>query len=149
MVDGGETGWLRQIHQDAKDCGLIFRDEWAQAVDKDIPGAIRQAVRLLLSLPAKSRPDGLYIMDDHLVTAACEGVVLSGVPMSQLTVVTHANFPNPQPAAVPVVDVGFDMEKLLEAALQKVALGVSEGRELGPGDWITARSEVRERSGGS
>jgi hypothetical protein len=47
---------------------------------------------------------------------------------------------------VPVVDVGFDIEKLLEAALQKVSLGVSERRELGPGDWITARAEVRERS---
>jgi DNA-binding transcriptional regulator YhcF (GntR family) len=146
MVAGGEATWLRKLHKDAKDCGLTFRDEWAQAVDKDSPGAIRQAVRLLLSLPAKSRPDGLYIMDDHLVTAACEGVVLSGVPMSQLTVVTHANFPNPQPAAVPVVDVGFDIEKLLEAALQKVSQGVSEKRELGPDDWITARAEVRERS---
>ena len=145
MVDGGEATWLRQIHKDAKDCGLTFHDEWAQAVEKDSPGAIRQAVRLLLSLPAKSRPDGLYIMDDHLVTAACEGVASSSVPMSQLTVVTHANFPNIQPAAVPVVDVGFDMEKLLEAALQKVSRGVSERRELGLTDWITARAEVRER----
>ena len=145
MVHGGETAWLREIRREAEACGLTFREEWAQAVAIDSPGAVRQAVRLLLSLPARFRPDGLFIMDDHLVTAACEAVAGSGIPMNRLTVMTHANFPNLQPAAVPVVDVGYDLAKLLEAALQKVNTGAAEGRELGPADWIIASAEVRER----
>ena len=145
MVHGSEAAWLREIRHEAEACGLTFREEWAQAVPIDSPGAVRQATRLLLSLPARFRPDGLFVMDDHMVTAACEAVAGSGIPMAELTVVTHANFPNLQPVAVPVVDVGYDLESLLEAALQKVNTGAAEGRELGPGDWIKASAEVRER----
>lgn len=144
----GETDWLRDIRRECAGRGLTFRDEWAQAVAIDYPGAARQAVRLLLSQPPRSRPDGLYVMDDHLVTAACEAVAGSGIPPEALTIVCHANFPNLQPAAVPVVDIGYDIPKLLEAALQALRKGAEEGRALGPEDWITAGVDVRDRASG-
>jgi hypothetical protein len=145
MVFGGEAPWLQDLHKEAEASGLKLRNEWAQAVSTDHPGAVRQSVRLLLSFPERSRPDGLYIMDDHLVTPACEAVAGSGIPPGKITVIAHANFPNLQPAAVPVVDVGYDLPRLLDGALKKLSAASSEGRTLNPDDWVHAGVEVRKR----
>ncbi len=100
-------------------CGS--RPEWLQSCSCAQPWSARQAARLLASLPAAERPDGLIVADDHLLEAAAEGLAAAGLQIPHdLQVVAHANFPNLPPAGVPVVHLGFDCTELVRRCLQSL-----------------------------
>ena len=70
---------------------------------------------------AKDRPDGLVILDDHLVRGISVGLLLAGVKApEQVEVVAHANFPLPQRAFVPCSYLGFDAREIIQTCVQRI-----------------------------
>lgn len=109
---------IELLLQSAGEHGLETHRSWIHFFDERIPHSGRAVCELMMSLPKESRPDALYINDDHLVTEATLGIADSAIPVPQdLTIIAHANFPSTPPAAVPVTYLGIDHETLLRTAL--------------------------------
>ena len=103
--------------------GLKIPAYWVQPVHPQSCAGARRVTHLLLAGDAVSRPDGLLITDDNLVEAATAGVADAGVKVpGRLLVGAHCNFPYPAPSAVPVVQVGYDVRKLLNVCLDNLIL---------------------------
>ena len=108
----------------------VGRPEWVQACDSRHPWSACQAARLLMALPAKERPDGLIVGDDHLVEAAAEGLAAVGVRIPQdLAVVAHCNFPDRPPACVPVTWLGLDCRSLVQRCVENLT-AQRQGRKV-------------------
>lgn len=78
-------------------------------------------MQLMMALPATSRPDAVYVMDDHLVAVVTKGLLNAKVavgPNSGLEVVAHANFPMVPKTHVPVTFCGQDIRTLMTRAAQ-------------------------------
>ena len=107
---------LRQLKMDT-------RPEWwlGLPVTPATAPCAHDVARLLLSGPAKERPDCLIISDDNLAPHAIAGVLAAGVKVPRdLTIAAHANFPVPTPASVPCLRYGVDMEEMLSNAIAEV-----------------------------
>ena len=109
--------------QEAQRAGLASQRNWWIGLPTHHGGSTSaQAVaRLLLDRSPQDRPDALFIGDDNLVPHATAGVqdLELRVP-GDLTVIAHANFPNPTPAAVPCGRFGIDAVELLGAGLDEL-----------------------------
>lgn len=93
--------------------GLQSRRAWVQS-PRLKPGSVEATVRLLFEPPDGKRPDALLLEDDNFVEDATHTLkdMTIHVP-DQVGVVTHCNFPNIPPSAVPVTRMGFDAGELL------------------------------------
>ncbi len=97
----------------------VGRGMWVQACSPDYPWSAHQAAMLLMGISEKNRPDALIIRDDHLVEAATEGLLHSGVRVPQnLEVVAHCNFPDRSPSSVPVTRLGMDCQDVLARSIR-------------------------------
>jgi len=77
------------------------------------------AIKLLMSLPADERPDGLFVADDNLT--GCANEALRSLPPEQYpTVVAHANFPLLAPNPRHWHRVGYDLNDLLIMAADAI-----------------------------
>ena len=94
--------------------------EWAyHEVSQRHPVSGRYLARVLFRDGAADRPDGLIISDDNLVEQVTLGVADAGLRVPhELDIVAHCNFPWPPPSALPVIRLGYDAGKLLDAALE-------------------------------
>lgn len=101
--------------------GLVCRPPWVQGVAIDQRGWGGHVAALLLQGRPADRPDGLIIDDDNLTAAVCEGVLASGVPVPEgLEIVSHANFPTPSPTRLPIARLGYDIRRVLAAAMESI-----------------------------
>src|SRR5262249_23595215 len=98
---------------------LAIPRHWQQVVPVTVPAAIRNCVRLLMHGPKSQRPDGLLICDDNYAEDAQAALVETGVRVpTDLTVVTHCNFPWPPPNVLPVRRLGYDIRLALKTCIQ-------------------------------
>ena len=120
-----DPGWLHEngeiLQQSLDSHGLQSRPYWIQGV----PTLARQAASNCAHLLAHSRAvepfDGLFVADDNLVEPALAGLLASGTRVpGDVEIVTHANFPSPQPSFVPLQRVGFSAHEILRACLQSL-----------------------------
>jgi len=94
---------------------------WIQGPDYRAPDSARNVVQLLMNENQKVRPDGLIIADDHLIESALVGLAVSGVTVpKQLSIVAHCNFPAAPQSSVPLRRLGFEVGRILEAAVELV-----------------------------
>lgn len=101
--------------------GIAIPEQWRLAAPENFKASAENIVMLLLSLPPKQRPDGLYITDDNLLNAVQSGIVKAGVRVPQeLTVVCHTNFPDSPETIFPIRKVGFDNRELLLSSVRAV-----------------------------
>ncbi len=106
----------------AGEAGVISEPVCHQHGSVNNPHGISQAVRLLMSLPADRRPDGLVICDDNLIDPAVHGLLQSGVSVGSVEdggdvdVVAHANFPFTVAAPYPLIYIGYDVRWMLARA---------------------------------
>jgi DNA-binding LacI/PurR family transcriptional regulator len=101
--------------------GIRIEDHLIQAMPLEEPGWAAHAVRLLARLPAAERPDGFLIMDDNLVTAAMAGFDGSGLVIgSDISVVAHANFPDPTEAPATVCRIGFQVDRMISHSIDQI-----------------------------
>jgi DNA-binding LacI/PurR family transcriptional regulator len=107
-----------RFRQGAAARGMRTAPYWIQTVDTWLADGIRNCVHLLFRGQAAERPDGLFILDDNLVTSATAGLVAAGVKdQSEVAVVAHCNFPCPPQSLFPITMLGFDASLVLERCL--------------------------------
>ena len=105
----------------ARDYGIESRPEWVIGFDPPKVDWAENWARLLFNLPAQLRPEALIIDDDNLVPAVTAGIASAGIKVpEELIVVAHTNFPYPTPATVPVIRIGTDIRKLMQAAMDVI-----------------------------
>lgn len=92
------------------------------------PQNVRALVELMFSLPADERPQGLLITDDIYTEHALTGLLDAGVRCpDDLQVISHANFPTPEPVTLPVMRLGWDVNLFLEESIRLIDK-ISSGR---------------------
>jgi|GEM_PF-7014741 len=98
--------------------GLKPVEPWIIPISPAEPHTVTAIVRLLLHGSPKDRPDAIVLTDQYLEAPALTGLMMEGVaPGRDLDLITQANFPitGHQPAAVR--RVGFNLQTVLERAL--------------------------------
>ncbi|HEX3133475.1 MAG TPA: substrate-binding domain-containing protein, partial [Planctomycetota bacterium] len=122
-ITSPNAGFLERCRPLLRQLKMDTRPEWwlGLPVAPSVAPCAHDVARLLLSAPAKERPDCLIISDDNLVPHAIAGVLATGVKVPRdLAIAAHANFPVPTPASVPCLRYGVDMEEMLTAAISEV-----------------------------
>lgn len=115
----GEPPILRHFRQEVVRRGLYSPFCWQLSFDN---GELAdQLVRLLMSLPADSRPQGLFIGDDNLTEHAIRGIVAAGIKVpEELAVLSHCNWHEKMLDILPVKYLGYDLKKLLRLVVATV-----------------------------
>ena len=115
---GGLMPFEAELVATAAKRGIEVRPYWVQAMHSSLASRTRPLAQLLMQGAPEDRPDALLILDDSLVEAATAGVADAGLTgTDDVTIVGHANFPEPPFAAVPITRLGFDVEDVLANCL--------------------------------
>lgn len=89
--------------------------------DVTTPTCAASVLELLMHAGQDERPDGLIVTDDNMVEPALAGLRAAGVqPGTDLEIVAHGNFPRRPGGAVGVRWLGYDIRRLLRAALEDI-----------------------------
>jgi DNA-binding LacI/PurR family transcriptional regulator len=133
----GSVPTARQLERHAEHIashGMTLHRHWSIGINPDaqaVPLA-RDIVRLLLDRPGAERPDGLMVGDDNLLEAALQGIKELGLSTPRdLTVIAHANHPEPDQPAMPCIRLGLDLRQMLRAGLG-LAMAVRDGGKPKP-----------------
>lgn len=125
----------------AASMGLVHHAHWGLSATVDAPAMVQPIVQLLMSLPPDERPDGLVIADDNLVENGLAALMPTGVRVpTDLDIVAHCNWPQPDTNILPVRRLGFDVRELLELAISKVD-AQRAGETLSSHSLVTAKFE--------
>lgn len=101
--------------------GLSVEPDHLQAAHAPAPAWARQASRLLMSLPSRTRPDAILVTDDMLTEHVLCGLMDRGLRSPEdVEVVGLANFPSSPPNVLPVTRLGWDMRQLLLTGLDLI-----------------------------
>lgn len=122
-ITSPNAGFLERCRPLLRQLKMDTRPEWwlGLPVAPSAAPCAHDVARLLMSAPAKERPDCLIISDDNLAPHAIAGLLAAGVKMPRdLTIAVHANFPVPTPASVPCLRYGVDMEEILTHAISEI-----------------------------
>jgi DNA-binding LacI/PurR family transcriptional regulator len=118
MDGGGLMPHETELAAEAARHGLEVRPYWVQAMHASLASRTRPLAQLLMQGASDERPDALLILDDSLVEAATAGVADAGLTgTDDVTILGHANFPEPPFSAVPITRLGFDVEDVLAKCL--------------------------------
>lgn len=121
MISKAREMFDRFLVSTLADNGFDYNPVFCQSAPMEQRDEAEYVVRLLMSLPADQRPDGLYISDDNLVPAVCRGLVASGVKVGkQLHVAAHHNYPSQANHILPLHEVIFDIRQLLTISLDRL-----------------------------
>ncbi len=105
---------------------------WIHPMDPYYPKWVQHTLGAMLDAPAGERPDGLVIMDDHLVEPVERALLELGVDLSrELEVVGYWNFPLPYTEHAPIQRMGADLVEFLHTALQCLSPASGGGKERG------------------
>lgn len=109
------------IAERAAAAGLGTRPHWNIPMKSRLSEGVRLTTRLLFDRPPADRPDGLILLDDHLVEAATTGLHEAGVDaIADLTVIGACNFPERPRSLVPMVRLGFSCRELLHEMVNTI-----------------------------
>ena len=115
--EGMLSGWQVNVEELMHRHGLATRPEWTQIV-MGLENA-RTVLHLLMSSRNRERPDGVILADDNWMDHATAGLIAAGVRVPEdLDVVTHCNFPQPEPRVMPFKRLGWDVRHVLEACVE-------------------------------
>jgi DNA-binding LacI/PurR family transcriptional regulator len=116
--------------------GMTTQPFWIIPLQATLAPGVRATTRLLFNGPPDERPDALIIDDDHMVEAATLALAAAGIDStSDVTVVSHCNFPDRPATAVPVVRLGLDCRELLTRMLEAIDLRAA-GQSVTPVNWV-------------
>jgi DNA-binding LacI/PurR family transcriptional regulator len=116
-----QSGDAEGIHRIFAEAGVPVRSQWLLGADLRWSYSAARLVRLLFAPWITERPDALLIADDNLEQAVLVGLMAEGIRVgTDVTVMSHANFPISNPSPLPVVRLGFDTVALLRAAIERI-----------------------------
>ena len=111
----------RRITHELDRCGIVTHRRWNQRVDLTHPETAANVIESVMYAGQDERPDGLIVTDDNLVEPALAGLRAAGVqPGTDIELVAHCNFPRRPGGAVGVRWLGYDIRRLLRAALEDI-----------------------------
>ena len=101
--------------------GLVSPAHWRLAIHPDHADSARACIHLLLHTDQRRRPDALLVGDDNLFVHAVAGLndAKLRVP-ADLTVIAHANFPDPLAPTPGVLRLGYDARTTLATCLELI-----------------------------
>lgn len=109
---------LQRIFSEA---GIPLRPQWLLGAHLDWPYSAARLVRLLFAPWNTERPDALLVADDNFEQAVLVGLMAEGIRVgSDVTVLSHANFPLSSQSPLPVLRLGYDAVALLRAAIERI-----------------------------
>ena len=111
--------YLEMLAEYARECGMELPPEWRLGISLEFHPVEwgGNLLRLLFSLPAGMRPDGLVVGNENLrdiVFNVLQSLQLR--PGEDVHIVQHANFPAPA-GALPAKRIGFEVGALLHACV--------------------------------
>jgi DNA-binding LacI/PurR family transcriptional regulator len=99
--------------------GLKIEPYWLLGINHMTHETASTTVQLLMSTPARQRPDALIVANPFLVESATAGLVAAGVRVPQdVEVIAGGNFPHLTRAHVPVKWIGVDIREMVRAAVE-------------------------------
>ena len=105
---------LRELRINGQSAAELFPDDIAVTLNASSRESAEPIVRLLLRQTPAYRPDGLLVMDDHLITPALRGLTESRVQIpDDLDIVSHCNYPAVPSSPYPIRWLGFDATDLV------------------------------------
>lgn len=120
LVPGARFGNENRRHlmEATAEAGMEIRRYWVQSPHVEEPDWTANSAELLMRLPPEDRPNGLLIMDDHLVCPAAKGLRAAGVRVPEdVTVLAHCNFPRVTCPDLPFIRLGYDLREALAKAV--------------------------------
>ncbi len=121
LAHAGQEDVARRITHELDRRGIVTHRRWNQRVDLSHPETAANLMEMVMYAGQDERPDGLIVTDDNLVEPALAGLRAAGVqPGSDLEVVAHCNFPRRLGGTVGVRWLGYDIRRLLRAALEDI-----------------------------
>ena len=114
LIGCGNPLNLESFAEQCRMHNIETREEWMLLASESHSKAVPNILRLLFSLPADRRPDGLYITDDNLIDTVQETIIACGISVPrELQLVTHYNFPDYNRPALPMGKVGPDLRSII------------------------------------
>jgi DNA-binding LacI/PurR family transcriptional regulator len=125
----GLRALLRELRINGRSAAELFPDDIAVTLNASSRETADPIVRLLLRQAAAYRPDGLLVMDDHLIAPALRGLTESGVRIpDDLDVISHCNYPAVPASPLPIRWLGFDATDLVSRMFDFMHEGRSKKR---------------------
>lgn len=110
---------LEHFYAEAAARGLQTGPDYVIGLDPYNSRWARSAARMLLKQGPTERPDGLIISDDHLVSAAVQGVLESHVCVpDELDIVGHSNFTKTSQEEDLITHLGFDVQDIMRTCIK-------------------------------
>ncbi len=98
--------------------GIKIEPYWLLGINHTTHETASTTVQLLMSAPARQRPDALIVANPFLVESATAGLVAAGVRVPQdVEVIAGGNFPHLTRAHVPVRWIGTDIRAMVRDAI--------------------------------
>jgi DNA-binding transcriptional regulator YhcF (GntR family) len=118
--------------------GIEIRPHWIQHASIHAISGARQSAMLLSHADMGTRPDSLFVLDDHFVDAVTQGLIATGTRVRPaqgldmpapdrsaghtIDVVTLCHFANPPSNPLGFAFLGFDADQLLAACVEQIVL---------------------------
>jgi DNA-binding LacI/PurR family transcriptional regulator len=115
-----DPDWLRPT-LDALEArhGITSPGRWVHPLDQLQPKWVRHALEALMAPAPRARPDGLVVLDDHLIGPIGAALAELGIAVPEdLLVVGYWNFPLPYAGELPVLRLGQDVVEQLRTVLR-------------------------------
>jgi hypothetical protein len=113
---------LKQLYQMFSAGDFETKAYWHQFCNHVYPDAASCLIQLLLQGGKEPRPDALIITDDNIAEGTLIGIKAAGMKVPEdIEVVMQCNFPLPPETSLPVKKIGFDLVKILEICLMRLA----------------------------
>jgi len=117
--------------------GLATHHWWLLPVMPRHEEGLRRYAQLLMQGDPDQRPDGILLMDDHIVEPVCLGLLDLGLQTRRdLDLVGYCNFPLPPRAAMPYIQMGMDIPQMLRHMLRMIE-AQREGKRPPMQTWVS------------
>lgn len=121
MLNGRDSEIAQTFQEEVRKRGLYSPPAWNFVFRMEVAELAEQITALLLSLPEKERPDGIFIGDDNLTSHVVRGAVEKGVRLpGEFTIVSHYNWLPQAVDSLPVCNIGYDIRDIVERAVRKI-----------------------------
>lgn len=96
--------------------GLTTKPEWVLSASRGYIQSTENLIQLLVSLPKKDRPEGIYITDDNLLPYVQSALIEKNIKVpDDIKLVCHFNFPDNSKSVLPVKKTGINAAEIIEA----------------------------------
>jgi len=121
MLNGSHSEIEQFFMEEIQKRGLYSPPQWHFVFQMETAELTAQITELLLSLPEREKPDGIFIGDDNLASYVVRGAVAKGVRLpDDFTLVSHYNWLPKTMDSLPVRNIGYNIKSMMENSIQRL-----------------------------